>query len=94
MPYARSPWEVYTYGNFIKTVYGNPYMDNSELIPCTLTDGRLKKENGLLIAASPELLESLRGIIEIGKRDMTNSKYDEYFVEAKRVIDKALGKEK
>ena len=32
---------------------------------------------------------ALRGIIEIGKRDTTNPKYDSYFEEAKRVLQKA-----
>lgn len=45
-----------------------------------------------LIAAAPELLEALIGIIEIGKRDMTNPKYDCYFKTAIEAIAKAEGK--
>jgi hypothetical protein len=35
------------------------------------------------------LLEALEGIISIGKRDMTNPKYDVYFESAKAAIKKA-----
>lgn len=44
-----------------------------------------------LIAAAPELLEALIGLIEIGKRDMSNPKYDSYFDFAKLAIAKATG---
>lgn len=47
--------------------------------------------NARLIAAAPELLAALAGIIEIGKRDMTNPKYDAYFEEARAAIKKAVG---
>jgi hypothetical protein len=36
-----------------------------------------------------QVFEALVNIIEIGKRDMTNPKYDSYFQEAKEVIKKA-----
>jgi hypothetical protein len=45
-----------------------------------------------LIAAAPDLLEALKGIIEIGKRDMSNSKYDGYFESARAAIAKAVPK--
>ena len=35
---------------------------------------------------SQDALNALKGIIEIGKRDMSNPKYDGYFEEAKQVI--------
>jgi hypothetical protein len=41
-----------------------------------------------LIAAAPELLASLRGIIEIGKRNMSNPKYDGYFTEAMELLSR------
>jgi len=33
-----------------------------------------------------KLFEALRGIIEIGKRDMSNPKYDGYFDDAEKVL--------
>lgn len=33
------------------------------------------------------LREALKGILEIGKRDMTNPKYDEYFEQAKQALE-------
>ena len=44
-----------------------------------------------LIAAAPDLLEALAGIVEIGKRDMSNPKYDGYFKSARAAIAKAGG---
>lgn len=35
------------------------------------------------IELAEELVKILQGIIEIGKRDMSNPKYDSYFIEAK-----------
>src|SRR5208283_4636260 len=39
--------------------------------------------------AAPDLLAALKGILEIGKRDMRNPKYDGYFETAKAAIAKA-----
>ena len=47
--------------------------------------------NARLIAAAPDLLAALAGIIEIGKRDLTNPKYDAYFEEARAALKKAGG---
>jgi hypothetical protein len=47
--------------------------------------------NARLIAAAPELLEALKGILEIGKRDTTNPKYDGYYRTAREAIAKAEG---
>lgn len=49
--------------------------------------------NARLIVAAPELLEALKGIIEIGKRDMSNPKYDGYFDSARKAIASAEGNE-
>lgn len=37
------------------------------------------------------MLAALEGIIDIGKRDMSNPKYDGFFAEAERVIREARG---
>jgi hypothetical protein len=47
--------------------------------------------NARLIAAAPDLLEALQGILEIGKRDTTNPKYDGYFEVARAALLKARG---
>jgi hypothetical protein len=52
---------------------------------------RKPEADARLIAAAPELLEALEGIIEIGKRDMSNEKYDGYFESARAAITKARG---
>lgn len=49
--------------------------------------------NARLIAAAPELLEALKGILEIGKRNMENPKYDGYFNTARAAIARAEGNE-
>ena len=41
-----------------------------------------------------ELLEALDGIISIGKRDLTNEKYDGYFESARAAIRAAKGENK
>lgn len=48
-------------------------------------------EDARLIAAAPELLEALQGIIEIGKRDLSNPKYDGFFTTARAAIAHATG---
>jgi hypothetical protein len=47
--------------------------------------------NARLIAAAPDLLAALKNIIQIGKRDMSNPKYDGYFEAARAAIAKAEG---
>ena len=47
------------------------------------------KRDAKLIASAPDLLDALNGIIEIGKRDLSNPKYDDYFKIAKQAIAKA-----
>ena len=58
----------------------------------TISTKATKKEtnaNAQLIVASPRLFEALRGILEIGKRNMTNPKYDTYFNEAREALAEA-----
>ncbi len=45
-----------------------------------------------LITAAPDLLEALQGILEIGKRDMSNPKYDGYFNTARAAVALAKGR--
>jgi len=42
-----------------------------------------------MMHAAPKLLAALRGIVEIGKRDMSNPKYDGYFDYAREAIAEA-----
>ena len=44
-----------------------------------------------IAAAAPALLEALRAILEIGKRDMSNPKYDGYFESAYAAVAQAEG---
>lgn len=55
-------------------------------------EGKEAEANINLICASRKLLEALQGILEIGKRDMSNPKYDIYFQEAQQAISEAQGK--
>lgn len=47
--------------------------------------------NARLIAAAPDLLDALYGIIELGRKDTHNEKYDGYYAAAKAAIAKATG---
>ena len=62
---------------------------------CTMTWTERDKDEALatahLISAAPELFEALAGILEIGKRDMSNPKYDGYFEFARSAVAKAKG---
>lgn len=53
--------------------------------------GSEREANARLIAAAPELLEALQSIIEIGKRNTENPKYDGYYDAARAAIAKATG---
>lgn len=72
---------------------GRVFRGNSGSI-CILTDQHSFVEyraNARLIAAAPELLEALQSIIEIGKRNTENPKYDGYYDAARAAIAKATG---
>ena len=45
--------------------------------------------NARLIAASPTMYEALKNLLDIGKRDLSNPKYDGYFESARAAIAKA-----
>jgi hypothetical protein len=55
--------------------------------------GQVKKmyRYDALASLNAALLEALEALIDVGKRDMTNPKYDGYFESAKQAI--ALAKE-
>lgn len=59
------------------------------------SDGRYSKEDGEFIVRAVnshyELIDALEGILEIGKRDMSNPKYDGYFEDARQALAKAKG---
>lgn len=57
---------------------------NSEFPHINAVDGEAYDE---LMVKYMAVEKALRGIIEIGKRDMTNPKYDGYFDEARRALD-------
>ena len=57
------------------------------------SDGRPECEaNARLMSVAPELFEALEGIVSIGKRDLSNSKYDSYFESARWAIRKVKEK--
>ncbi len=56
--HAPGPWEAQIQSPqviIVKTIYGNPYMDESELIICDITPGKKAEGNAHLIAAAPDL---------------------------------------
>ena len=42
-----------------------------------------------LLTSHADLLAALKGIIDIGKRDMSNPKYDGYFESAREAVERA-----
>lgn len=89
--HTPGPWEV---GNLDRN---GQRVVRGEIEVCTCWHhcvGSLEEQmeaNARLIAAAPDLLAALAGIIEIGKRDLTNPKYDAYFEEARAALKKARG---
>lgn len=57
----------------------------------TFKDRAELEANARLVASAPDLLKALAGILEIGKRDMSNPKYNDYFDAARQAIVKATG---
>lgn len=45
-----------------------------------------------LIAAAPDLLEALDGLLGCGRKDLTNPKYDGFYQSARAAIEKACGR--
>ena len=54
--------------------------------------GVISTKDARLIAAAPDLYAALMAILEIGKRDMSNPKYDGYFETAYAAISKVEAK--
>ena len=90
--HTPGPWQIVEHSWSDTGIYANdkqvallniaPYADED-------TQQTLEAEaaaNARLIAAAPKLLEALLGIVEIGKRDMSNLKYDVYFAEARAAL--------
>lgn len=89
--HTPGPWEVHRLpqGDFSEpsiAIYG----DGGRRAVALIHSATRAEANARLIAAAPELLAALEGILEIGKRDMSNPKYDEYFSAARTAIAKAL----
>ena len=60
---------------------------NAGKLICSMPLSEFK--NAKLISAAPELLAALKNILECGRKDLSNPKYDGYFETAKNVIQKA-----
>lgn len=92
--HTQGPWKFFQVGKVIEV-----QASNAEQPPIVHWMGfddcfRSLEEheaNARLIAAAPELLEALESIIELGKRDLSNEKYDGYFETARAAIAKAKG---
>jgi hypothetical protein len=101
------PWRIRTNGNIGNAVEAecglrsplfadNGFRTVATFQSCCASDRYDEQEanalaNARLIAAAPELLEALQGIIEIGKRDLSNPKYDGFFTTARAAIARATG---
>lgn len=82
MKHTPGPWRI------SKCECGHD-MCEDYFVSVTRSDGRVSEADAKLIAAAPDLLEALEGIMDIGKRDTTNPKYDGYYNAAKEAIKKA-----
>ncbi len=64
-------------------------MCDDYFVSVTRSDGRVSHADAKLIAAAPKLLAALQGIMDIGKRNTENPKYDSYYKEANNAIKEA-----
>ncbi len=65
--HTPGPWEVRVNpvrGIIVKTIFGSPWMDESQLIPCVVSPGENAKANAHLIAAAPDLLAACEEWLE------------------------------
>jgi len=67
--YTPGPWAISPSKRGIKTVYGRPGMDDSQLEPVRLLgEGINLQANARLIAAAPKLLEQLESLCAMAER--------------------------
>lgn len=52
------------------------------------------KADARLIASAPQLYEALESLLECGRKDLSNPKYDGYFETAKAALRQARGEDK
>lgn len=90
--YTPAPWSANWNGYYYQIDSESDGQIGDVCASLFIDDNKDKgKTNARLIAAAPELLEALQAIIEIGKRDLSNKKYDSYFETARAAIAKAKG---
>ncbi|HGU9880505.1 TPA: hypothetical protein ACNJ4A_000505 [Citrobacter freundii] len=98
--YTPGPWEWWTSNSFLRLSSRSTGKDGGVIDSTVMRDGHptllVKKEDMPLIAAAPELLESLQRLYRWYDDlygDDLNYTGDHPIAEAKAVIAKALGKE-
>jgi hypothetical protein len=99
--YTPGPWVVGIDGTgsaLWPHIYTEDDYEVAQISDNTIVNGepgpvdRMALANAHLIAAAPELLEALVGILELGRKNTSNSKYDGYYDAARAAIAKAEGK--
>lgn len=89
MKYKPGPWNAYPYEGCVMIAN-----EDGEFIEYPMNGKEFEgevKATAELIAAAPELLETLKGLLELGKKDLSNPKYDGYFVSARAAVRSAEG---
>lgn len=89
--HTPGPWEAHWIpGHFSEPSIGI-YGDGGRRAVALIHSATRAEANARLIAAAPELLASLQGILELAKFDgAINPLYDEHFSAARAAIAKAL----
>ena len=97
MSTTQTPWRVIDGGEIFEDekgkVYGIRGSAGEHIVETDCGFYGPKMDDAKLIERAVNsympMLEALKGILEIGKRDMSNPKYDGYFEAAKEAIAKA-----